>query len=179
MTMTGTGFALFETEFGLAGIAWTRSGVAATAFPGGEAGAVRTRFARRAPGAAETAPPPAIADVIARIQALVAGSPAEFAEVALDLAGVPEFDARVYAETRRIPRGRTATYGEIARALGDAALAQSVGRALGANPVPVIVPCHRVLGADGRLVGFSAPGGLLAKERLLKIEGALEPGLFD
>ena len=65
-----------------------------------------------------------------------------------------------------------ATYGEIARAVGDPGAARAVGAALGANPFPVIVPCHRVLAADGALHGFSAPGGITTKRRMLELEGA-------
>lgn len=174
-----SGLALFDTSDGRAGIAWRGEKVVATSFPGGDAAGILERLKRRLPEAVETPPPPPIADIARRIAALIDGTPAAFDDVRLDLAGVSEFDARVFAETRRIARGATRTYGEIARALGDVRLAQRVGQALAANPFAPIIPCHRVLGADGRMTGFSAPGGIAAKERLLKREGALAPGLFD
>lgn len=177
--MSETALALFETAAGTAGIAWSKAGVRASAFPGPDGAAVRRQLARRTPDAAEIPPPTEIAAVIAGFRALFEGAAASFDGVALDLSGVADFDVAVYRETRRVPCGATATYGAIARALGDAALAQRVGQALARNPVPVIVPCHRVVGAGGRLVGFSAPGGLAAKERLLKLEGGLARGLFD
>jgi methylated-DNA-[protein]-cysteine S-methyltransferase len=82
---------------------------------------------------------------------------------------------RVYACTRAIPPGRTRTYGEIAAALGDPGLSRAVGQALGRNPWPIVIPCHRVTAVDGRAGGFSAPGGAATKLRLLDIEGALAP----
>src|SRR4029453_10295702 len=80
----------------------------------------------------------------------------------------------VYAATRAIPAGSTATYGEIARAIGrtNPEAAREVGAALARNPTPIIVPCHRVVGANGKLTGFSAPGGLATKRRMLQLEGA-------
>ena len=97
----------------------------------------------------------------------------------LDLDGVPEFHRRVYDVARAIPPGETRSYGEVAAALGEPGAAQAVGRALGRNPVPIVVPCHRVLAADGRLHGFSAPGGIETKRRMLALEGAGAPTLFD
>ena len=93
----------------------------------------------------------------------------------LDERGAEPFAARVYALARAIPPGRTLTYGDIARSLGDLALSRAVGRALGANPWPIVVPCHRVLAAGGGKGGFSAPGGAATKLRMLRIEGALAP----
>jgi methylated-DNA-[protein]-cysteine S-methyltransferase len=79
---------------------------------------------------------------------------------------------RVREAVRSIPPGETATYGEIARAIGDPGAARAVGAALGSNPFPIVVPCHRVLAADGALHGFSAPGGIATKRRMLEIECA-------
>ena len=99
----------------------------------------------------------------------------------IDDAGTPEFNARVYAIARKIPPGKTMTYGEIAERLGDKLLAREVGTALGQNPCPIVMPCHRVLAAGGKTGGFSASGGVVTKLKLLSIEGA-QPGgptLFD
>jgi methylated-DNA-[protein]-cysteine S-methyltransferase len=92
---------------------------------------------------------------------------------------VPEFHRRVYDVARAIPPGETLSYGEVAARLGEPAAAQAVGRALGRNPFPIVVPCHRVVAANGALHGFSAPGGIETKRRMLAIEGALAPALFD
>jgi methylated-DNA-[protein]-cysteine S-methyltransferase len=93
--------------------------------------------------------------------------------VSIDDAAVPELDRRVYAATRTIPPGSTLTYGDVARLLGDVTLARRVGEALGRNPFPIVVPCHRVLAAGGRTGGFSARGGTETKMQLLRIEGVV------
>ena len=103
---------------------------------------------------------------------LLRGGPTELSAVTLDMRGVPEFHRDVYVITRAIARGSTQTYGSIALQLGDAGAARAVGQALGRNPFPIIVPCHRVLGAGGKLGGFSGSGGTITKLRLLTIEGA-------
>jgi len=111
---------------------------------------------------------PLLREVAALLAAHFAGQPVRF-EVALDLRGVGEFGRSVLAACARIPWGRTATYGELAAAVGRPGAARAVGQALGRNPLPVVVPCHRVIGADGGLVGFGA--GLAMKRRLLEHEG--------
>jgi len=101
--------------------------------------------------------------------------------VPLDLDGVPEFNRQVYAVARTIPPGATLCYGDIAARLGQPGAARAVGRAMGDNPCPIVIPCHRVLAADGSLHGFSSYGGIATKRRMLQIEGALapdEPTLF-
>jgi methylated-DNA-[protein]-cysteine S-methyltransferase len=113
---------------------------------------------------------------ITGIVALLAGRPGDLAAVPLQLEGVPAFDRRVYALARKIPRGATCTYGELAARLGEPGAARDVGQALGRNPFPLVVPCHRVVAAAGRLGGFTAPGGAATKARLLAIEGALVDG---
>ena len=93
-------------------------------------------------------------------------------DLALSPVGTP-FERSVWAELRRIPFGETRSYGEIAQAIGRPGAARAVGRANGANPIPIVVPCHRVIGSDGSLTGFG--GGLEAKSRLLEIEGRRLP----
>jgi methylated-DNA-[protein]-cysteine S-methyltransferase len=115
------------------------------------------------------------------IVALLAGERRDLNHVRVDIADVPDFNRRVYDIARTIPPGATLSYGEIAERLGDKMLARDVGQAMGQNPVPIIVPCHRVLAAGGKMGGFSAPGGTKTKLRLLEIERA-QPGgptLFD
>lgn len=175
-------FAIFKTVLGWAGVAWGDNGLIGAYLPEPEAQTVRTAFARKFPGSMEAAPPPAISTVIDRIVALMRGEKVDLSEAPLDLARVPEFNARVYEITRRIPPGETLTYGEIAVKLGDRLLAQQVGGALGRNPWPIIVPCHRVTAAGGKLGGFTARGGVQTKLRLLAIEGAkaaAQPDLFS
>jgi methylated-DNA-[protein]-cysteine S-methyltransferase len=115
------------------------------------------------------------------IVALLRGEQRDLNDVSIDAEDLPAFNRKVYDITRAIPPGATLTYGEIAERLGDKLLARDVGQALGQNPIPLIVPCHRVLAASGKTGGFSAPGGVASKLRLLTIEGAQPngPTLFD
>lgn len=185
VTMSSTGFALFETPVGHCGIAWGSAGLTGVQLPEHDAAATRARMVRRFPQVPECPPPAPVARAIDRIVALLhgrPGPPVDLSDIALDMAGVPPFHQRVYALARRMAPGETMTYGEMARRLGDPGAARAVGQALGHNPFAPVVPCHRVLAADGRPGGFSAEGGARTKLRLLEIEGAqlgCGPGLFD
>jgi methylated-DNA-[protein]-cysteine S-methyltransferase len=170
--MGACGFAIFETAIGRCTIAWSAAGITGLRLPEASDATAPRRFGRRFPGIARTPPPPAAA-AITRIQAFLAGAGDDFASLTLDESEVGEFDRAVYRQARAIPAGATETYGAIAARLGDPALARAVGQALGRNPWPIVVPCHRVTGADGRMGGFSAPGGRATKRRLLELEGAL------
>ena len=173
------GYALFDTTLGRCAIAWTARGIAAVELPGSDDAATLRRIARALPRAGEATPPPHVAAAIDAITGLLDGARDDLAAIELDLDGVPEFHRRVYDVARTIPPGETRSYGDVAKALGEPGAAQAVGRALGRNPVPIVVPCHRVLAANGALHGFSAPGGLETKRRMLAIEGAGAPTLFD
>jgi methylated-DNA-[protein]-cysteine S-methyltransferase len=181
--MNETGFTLFDTPIGACALVWGEHGLLGSSLPGASAAATRAHLRRRFRDAREQAPPPAVAQVIDRVRALLQGGcDDDLADIALDMAGVPAFHQRVYALARAIPPGATRSYGELALDLGAAQLARAVGQALGANPFPIIVPCHRVLAAGSKAGGFSAPGGTRTKLRLLEIEGAPlggAPGLFD
>jgi methylated-DNA-[protein]-cysteine S-methyltransferase len=176
--MAGT--TLFESPIGPIGLAWTIAGISALQLPAATEAATRALLRRRG-GAEQSDPPPTIGAAILRIQALLGGMPDDLADIALDLAGVTPFELSVYDLARKIPPGRTLTYGVIAARLGDPAAARAVGVALGRNPVAIIIPCHRVLAAGGADGGFSAPGGIATKRRLLEIEGAItaQPSLFS
>jgi len=168
--MSDSGFTLFDTAIGPCAIAWGSKGIAGVNFPESSPDATRARMKQRFPALSERPPAPAAQDAIDRIVALLAGKPADLDPIALDMDGLPEFNRRVYAVTRAIPPGQTLTYGEIASRIGEPGAAQSVGQAEGANPFPIIVPCHRVLAAGGKVGGFSAPGGIATKRRILAIE---------
>ncbi|MDM0073521.1 methylated-DNA--[protein]-cysteine S-methyltransferase [Variovorax sp. J2P1-59] len=170
--MDTTGFALFATAIGACGIAWGPRGIVGVQLPEAEEGATRDRMARRFPQLQECEPPPKVQQAASAIRALLDGAPLDLAEIELDLEGVSDFHRRVYAIARRIPPGRTRTYGDIAAELGDKGLARAVGQALGLNPFAPVVPCHRVLAAGGKWGGFSAHGGAASKLRMLAIEGA-------
>ena len=181
------GFTLFETPIGLCGLAWGEQGLVGAQLPEGRPGAAWDRLRRRYPDAVEASPPPpSIQRTIERINDLLAGGRDDLVDVELDYSIVSPFNRRVYEIARAIAPGQTLTYGQIAKAISetgdDPGAARAVGKALGENPWPIVVPCHRVLGADGKSGGFSAPGGVETKARMLTIERARTndvPTLFD
>jgi methylated-DNA-[protein]-cysteine S-methyltransferase len=173
--MSEIAFALFDTVIGRCAIVWSARGIAGVCFPEGSEQATRNRLLRRHPSAREVLPPRDVQDAIDDIVALLAGEKRDLHHLRLDMVGLSDLQRRVYEIARTIPAGATLTYGEIAERLGDRLLAREVGEALGHNPFPIVVPCHRVLAAGGKLGGFSAPGGARTKLRLLAIEGA-QPG---
>lgn len=174
-------FALFETTIGTCGIVWTARGICGVQLPEKDAVATRARVHRRHPTAVEADPSDEARRAIDGIVALLSGEKRDLTGIAIDDQSQAEFNKRVYAIARRIPPGQTMTYGEVAERLGDKTLARAVGQAMGENPTPIIMPCHRVLAASGKTGGFSAPGGVVTKLRLLTIEGAQPSGptLFD
>lgn len=175
-------FHIFETALGRCVIAWTDVAIVAAALPDRDDRRLVAAVRSRAPGAEPAAPSSLALEAMERVAGLLAGRSDDLADIPLDLTGVSAFEAAVYALTRAIPPGQTRTYGAIAGDLGDPGAARAVGTALGRNPFPPIVPCHRVLAARGGAGGFSAPGGLDTKRRLLEIERARttpEPSLFD
>ncbi|GIK50846.1 MAG: methylated-DNA--[protein]-cysteine S-methyltransferase [Hyphomonadaceae bacterium] len=174
-------YALFDTAIGRCGLAWGPRGVVGVQLPEKTDAATRMRLLRHCPNADDTAPPKQIARAIEEIAALLRGEKKSLRAIALDMSRTPAFNARVYETTRAIAPGQTRTYGEIARAIGDPGAARAVGQALGRNPFAIVVPCHRVVGANSRLVGFSANGGVATKLKMLEIEGwrAEEQMLFE
>ena len=167
------GIALFQTPLGLCGLAWTDRGILRVQLPEASDEATRARLTRHCPEADESTPPADVRRAIDGITALMNGDPVDLSSVALDMEAVPPFHRRVFEIARTIPAGRTCTYGDIAARLGEPGSARAVGYALGRNPFPIIVPCHRVLTARGTLGGFSASGGVATKRRMLIIERAL------
>lgn len=174
-------YVLFDTSIGRCGIAWSSGGITAVALPEPDNALIdRLRKFDDSSGDPDDAAVRAIEKIQALLQPGRAGSVPDFSSIPVVL-GVSEFDRAVYDVTRTIPRGSTLTYGAVANALGQPGAAQAVGGALGRNPVPIIIPCHRVLGAGREVGGFSAPGGANTKERILAIEGVSgfgEPTLF-
>lgn len=166
------GFTLFDTPIGACGIAWRGNAIAGVQLPESNERATRARLQRRFPEAGDVAPPPSVRRAIDAIRALLRGGATDLSALALDMDGVPAFHQRVYEAARAVPPGKTVSYGEIATRLGAPGSARAVGQALGRNPFAIVVPCHRVTAASGRLGGFSANGGASTKLRLLAIEGA-------
>ena len=180
--MTDVEFCLFETAIGPCGIAWGARGVVLVQLPEADAERTRARVRRRRPEAREAPAPAPVAQAIADITALLRGEPADLTGVQLDMDGVPDFHRRLYEAARTIPAGRTLTYGELAARIDEPGGARVVGEAMGRNPFAIIVPCHRVVAAGGKLGGFSAGGGATTKQRMLAIERARPagtPDLFD
>jgi methylated-DNA-[protein]-cysteine S-methyltransferase len=166
-TMMTGGIVAFDTELGTCAVRWTEEGLASVRLP-----SARTATLPRV--GEVTGVPPGIRAAIEAIVDVLAGAPRDLRFIALDQREMDAYRREVYAATRAVPPGTTATYGEIARAIGrtDPEAARDVGAALARNPTPIVVPCHRVLGANGKLTGFSAPGGLATKRRMLELEGA-------
>jgi methylated-DNA-[protein]-cysteine S-methyltransferase len=174
--MGASGFTLFETAIGSCGIAWSERGIVGVQLPEGSGRAIRSRLLRRFPSAGEAAPPAPVRHTIDDIVALLGGERRDLGGAVLDSEVVPEFNRRVYEIARTIPAGSAWSYGEVAERLGDRNLARDVAQALGQNPFPIIVPRHRVMAAGGKTGGFSAPGGVRTKLRLLSIERAQPDG---
>lgn len=169
-TGIASGWALFETAIGWCGIAWSARGVAGVQLPEGSERDTRARLRRRFPEADEAAPPAPVQRAIDGVIALLRGEDGELETVPLDMDGVPPFHRRVYEVARTIPPGTTLSYGEVAARMGAPGAARDVGQALGQNPFAIIVPCHRVLAANGKVGGFSARGGVRTKLRLISSE---------
>ena len=156
---------LFETALGACGVRWSEHGLGEVLMP-------PARVRRGTTYVASGEAPEATREAVSGIVALLDGERRDLRSVALDERALDDFQRRVYAATREVGAGETTSYGEIASAIGAPKEARAVGTALARNPFPIVVPCHRVLAADGSLRGFSAPGGLRTKRRMLEIEGA-------
>lgn len=166
---------MFDTLIGRCAIAWSPAGVCLLQLPEAQEQATLTRVLARVPGAREAAPPEFVQQAITAIVALLTGTATRLEQVPLDMTAVPPFHRLVYAEARRIPPGQKLTYGELARRVGSPGSARAVGQALGRNPFAIVVPCHRVFAAGGKLGGFSASGGTTTKLRLLALESPRAP----
>lgn len=164
-------YQLFRTAAGVAAIGWASTGVTALQLPAPTTAETERAIRRRLPNAVSTEPPPGIAAVIDAAIRYFAGERTEFFAVAVDPGEQPPFFARVYDHIRTLGWGETTTYGAVAHALGAGPeQARAVGQAMASNPVPLIIPCHRVLAAGGAIGGFSAPGGALSKAHMLSLE---------
>jgi methylated-DNA-[protein]-cysteine S-methyltransferase len=168
--MTAYGFTLFDTAIGWCGVAWSDRGLVGVQLPEAGEAQTRARMLQRFPAAAEIAPPHKVQLAIDNIVALLCGEPIDLSTIELDMEDVAPFHRRVYEVARAIPPGKTLAYGDVAARAGTPGAARAVGQALGRNPFPIIVPCHRVVAAGGKIGGFSAHGGTATKRRMLAIE---------
>ena len=162
---------LFDTALGVCGVAWSEQGLTRLQRPEATPDATARRLRGRSAAAMASAPPRPVAKAIAHVERYLAGEQIDFARVALDLSGVSDFHRKVYQTMRSIGWGQTTSYGALAQWVGSPEAARAVGQAMGRNPIPVIIPCHRVLASGGKVGGFSAFGGADTKQRLLALEG--------
>lgn len=181
-----TGFALFDTAIGRCGVAWGERGLLGVQLPEADDTRTRARLLQKAPGAREMTLPDDVRRACDAMAELLDGKAIDLSFIALDTDHLPAFNRSVYDIAQTIPPGETLTYGDIAARLGDKLLSRAVGKALGENPLPIVIPCHRVLAANGKTGGFSANGGVTTKFRMLNIERAKlarssddAPMLFD
>jgi len=172
--MKNDSYAIFETRSGFCGIAWSDNGITRFQLPTGNAAATERLLLRRMSNAEAAKPTPEIAGVIEAVRRYFEGSAADFSDLKIDIGGQEDLFRQIYALARRLPWGHTTTYGALAKEIGDdPRLARDVGQAMAKNPIPLIIPCHRVLAAGGKVGGFSAPGGAASKVRMLELEGVV------
>ncbi|WFU47582.1 methylated-DNA--[protein]-cysteine S-methyltransferase [Sinorhizobium terangae] len=165
-------YLIFETVGGFCGIAWNDNGITRFQLPTKDSAAAERMLLRRLPNAEPGTPTPDVLEAVAAAKRYFEGQETDFSDIRLDLAGQEAFFRQVYAAARRVRWGQTTTYGALAKELGAGPeAARDVGQAMAKNPVPLIIPCHRVLAAGGKIGGFSAPGGATAKTRMLELEG--------
>jgi methylated-DNA-[protein]-cysteine S-methyltransferase len=180
--MAGPAYTIFDTAIGRCGIAWGDAGIVGVQLPEAREIETRKRLYRLYPDARETHPPANVELAIEGIVTILRGEGSDFANVVLDMSGIHGFNQRVYQITRAIPRGETRTHREIATRLRASGATHSVARAIASNPFVIVVPCHRVIAADGYADKMSPHCGTISRRRLLSIEGAGNPGsktLFD
>jgi methylated-DNA-[protein]-cysteine S-methyltransferase len=171
MTVRGLQYQLFDTAFGVCGVAWSDGGLARVQLPERDAAATEGRLQKYGAVRADGEAPAGVSHGMLQLRAYFDGARVDFADVALERSQLAEFSGRIYAALRTVGYGETTTYGELAALAGSPGAAQAVGTAMGRNPWPVIVPCHRVMAAAQAIGGFSAYGGAVTKAKLLRMEG--------
>jgi methylated-DNA-[protein]-cysteine S-methyltransferase len=164
-------YQLFDTAFGTCGVAWSDGGLTRVQLPERDVAATEGRLRKHGAVRADGEVPSGVADAVAQLRAYFEGAKVHFVDVVLDLGAMTEFNGRIYAALRTIVYGETITYGGLAALAGSPGAAQAVGTAMGRNPWPVIVPCHRVMAVAHAIGGFSAYGGAVTKAKLLRLEG--------
>ena len=171
---TRTDYHLFETAAGFVALSWNHAGISALRLPAASEHEADRALLRRCPDAVRTDPPPGVGAIVDAVTRYFAGERIDFSTMPVDMGEQDPFFEQVYALVRKLEWGETTTYGAVAKALGvGPEFARDVGQAMARNPVPLIIPCHRVTGAGGRIGGFSAPGGSMSKARMLELEGVV------
>lgn len=169
--MAELNYHLFESALGVIAIAWRDDTVVRLLLPQSDTGAMARKM--EAFGATAADPAAAVTEIIEMVRRYAGGENVDFSAVNVSAGEVGEMREAIYAVLRQVPHGETLTYGDLAKRAGYPGQAREIGEAMGKNPVPLIVPCHRVVAAGGKIGGFSAPGGSVTKEKMLKLEGAL------
>jgi methylated-DNA-[protein]-cysteine S-methyltransferase len=166
-------YTIFETAHGYCAIVWKANGITRFRLPVSSADGAERDLLRVQPGIMPGAPPPHVTEAIAIAKRYYEGEAVDFSHIPVDLDELGEFSKQIYTRLRCLAWGHTTTYGGLAKELGidDWEGARDVGQAMGKNPVPLIIPCHRVLAAGNKIGGFSAPGGAETKMRMLELEG--------
>ena len=172
------GWLLFDTAIGTCGLAWNDVGLVGFQLPEPDLAATRARLVEKAhlaetPMAEPASVPAWVEDAVANVTAHLAGQLRDLGDVPIDFSQVSPFNAEVLRALQRVPPGQTVTYGELAARVGAPDASRAIGRAMATNPFPIVVPCHRVVAAVEGRGGFSAYGGLVTKEKLLRLEGAI------
>ena len=177
MGRTAHRYLIFETASGFCGIAWNGVGITRFQLPTRSAATTERLLLRRVPGAEPGAPTAEVAEAVAAVRRYFEGEETDFSGFTLDLGEQDALFTRIYTAARQVRWGHTTTYGALAKELGAGPeVARDVGQAMAQNPVALIIPCHRVLAASGKVGGFSAPGGSASKVRMLELEGVhIEP----
>lgn len=174
---TAQHYLIFETASGFCGIAWSTIGITRFQLSVRSAEAAERLLLLRVPGAEPGVPTSEVAEAVVAVKRYFEGEETDFSAFTLDLRDQDAFFKQIYAAARQVGWGQTTTYGNLAKDLGAGPeAARDVGQAMAKNPVPLIIPCHRVLVAGGKVGGFSAPGGATTKIHMLKLEGVnIEP----
>jgi O-6-methylguanine DNA methyltransferase len=177
-------YTVFDAAIGTCAMAWRESNgsehpaVVWFQLPEATAELTESRIAEKSGAHKCENPPPAISGLVEQIRKHLSGELQDFRDVRVDLSAAAPFARKVLEATREIRPAETKTYGELARVVGRPDAARAVGRIMGSNPIPLIIPCHRVVAAGGKAGGFSAPGGRMTKAELLAIERSGSQLLF-
>lgn len=172
MEKQNAGWTTFPTSFGVCGVSWNEEGITSFSLPEASEKSLEKRLKNITGTTKKSFAPPRIKELIPKVKAHLKGQMQDFSNVPVHLDGASDFMRSVYGATQNIPPGTVKTYGELATLIGKPEAVRAVGTALGKNPIPLIIPCHRVIATSGKLGGFSAFGGLDTKAALLELEGA-------
>ena len=162
VAMSNKGLTFFDTAIGWCGLAWDGNNILGFQLPEPTKELTERKMRGQYPSlGGDAVPSRVIADLCRDVAVARRGQGSGlFSAISIDISTLTPFSKRVYEFTRAIPAGKTISYGELAKRIGSPNSARAVGRALGANPIPLLVPCHRVIAANGALTGFSATGGV-------------------